>query len=64
MAALSGAKVVPVHITEKFGFFSKVICTFGEPQTVRITKEDATNKELLSKETNRMMKIVYDMKEG
>ena len=63
IAALSGAKVVPIHITEKFGFFSKVICIFGEPQTLKITKEDVSDKEKLTEETNRIMKIIYNMKE-
>ena len=63
IAALSRVKVVPVHITEKFVFFSKVICTFGKPQNIQLSKEDISNKELLTLETARIMKIIYDMKE-
>ena len=63
IAVLSGVKIVPIHITEKFGFFSKVVCTFGEPQNIQLAKEDISNKELLTLETNRIMKIIYDMKE-
>lgn len=59
IAATSGVKIVPVHITEKIRLFGKVVIEYKEPITLNITKENIKDKELLAKETKRVMDIIY-----
>lgn len=59
VAAAAGVEVIPVHITEKFKLFGKVKITYGAPVTLNVTKENIKDKELLTKETERIMDIIY-----
>lgn len=59
IAATSGVDIIPVHITEEFRLFGKVKVTYGKPVTLDISKENIKDKELLTKETTRIMDIIY-----
>ncbi|MBQ8044399.1 MAG: 1-acyl-sn-glycerol-3-phosphate acyltransferase [Clostridia bacterium] len=59
IAATAGVEVIPVHITEDFKLFGKVKVTYGMPIKLEITKENIKDKELLTKETARIMDIIY-----
>lgn len=59
VAATAGVEVVPIHITEKFRLFSKVKVTYKEAVKLNISKDNIKDKELLTKETDRIMNIIY-----
>ena len=59
IAATAGVKVIPVHITEKVKLFGKVKISYKEPVELNVTKENIKDKELLTKETERIMDIIY-----
>lgn len=59
VAATAGVEVIPIHITEKFRLFCKVKVSYGKPVSLNITKENIKDKELLTKETERIMDIIY-----
>ena len=59
IAAAAGVDVIPVHITEKFKLFSKVKITYGKPVMLNISKDNIKDKALLTKETERIMDIIY-----
>lgn len=59
IAATAGVDVIPVHITEEFKLFGKVKVTYGKPVTLAVNKESIKDKELLAKETKRIMNIIY-----
>ncbi len=59
VAATAGVDVIPVHITEDIKIFGKVKITYGAPVTLNVTKENVKDKALLTKETERIMDIIY-----
>ena len=59
IAATAGVEVVPVHISEEFKLFGKVKIDYKEPVKLNISKENIKDKELLTKETARIMDIIY-----
>lgn len=59
IAATAGVQVIPVHITEKIKLFNKVKITYGKPVTLDVTKENIKDKSLLTKETEKIMDIIY-----
>ena len=60
IAKEADAYVLPIHITENYRLFGKVVIEFKKPIKVDIAKEDIKNKEVLSKETERVMDIIYN----
>lgn len=60
IAATAGVEVIPVHITEDFKLFGKVKIVYGKPVKLNINKENVKDKELLTKETQRIMDIIYE----
>lgn len=59
IAATAGVEIVPIHITEKLRLFGRVKITYGEPVALNVTKENVKDKTLLTKETERIMNIIY-----
>lgn len=59
IAATAGVQVIPVHITENLKLFGKVQITYKKPVDLNVTKENIKDKELLAKETERIMNIIY-----
>lgn len=59
IAAAASVDVIPVHITEEFKLFGKVKITYGAPVKLNITKENIKDKEVLTKETERIMNVIY-----
>lgn len=59
VAAATDAEVVPVHITEKYKLFGRVEIVYGKPVKLNLNKENIKDKELLTKETERIMDIIY-----
>lgn len=60
IAAAAGVQVVPIHVTEKFRLFGKVVVEYKKPVDLRINKENIKDKKLLTEETERIMKIIYE----
>jgi len=59
IAATAGVEVIPVHITENYKIFRKIKVSYKEPVKLNITKENIKDKELLAKETTRIMDTIY-----
>ena len=59
IAATAGVEVIPVYITEDYKLFGKVKVTYNKPVRLEVTKENIKDKELLTKETERIMNIIY-----
>ena len=59
VAATADVQIIPVHITEKIKLFGKVEIEYGSPITLNINKENIKDKELLTKETKRIMDNIY-----
>lgn len=59
IAAAAGVEVIPVHITEDFKLFGKVKITYGKPIKLEIDRKNIKDKELLAKETSKIMDIIY-----
>ena len=60
IAAAANVPVIPVHISETKRLFGKVKIIYGKPVELNITKENIKDKELLTKETERIMDIIYN----
>ena len=59
VAATAGVQIIPVHITEKIKLFGKVQVEYRKPITLNVNKENIKDKELLTKETKRIMDNIY-----
>lgn len=59
IAAAAGVEVIPVHITEDYKLFGKVKVTYNKPVRLEVTKENIKDKEFLTKETKKVMDIIY-----
>lgn len=59
IAVAAGVEVIPVHITENYRIFKKIKIIYKQPVKLNITKENIKDKELLTKETARIMDIIY-----
>lgn len=60
IAATSNVEVIPVYISENIRLFGKVKIKINEPVKLNISKDNIKDKELLNKETQRIMNIIYD----
>lgn len=60
VASEAKTEVLPVHITESYRLFGKVKIEFRKPIKITIPKEDIKDKQVLSKETERVMNIIYN----
>ncbi len=63
IAGTTNVEVVPIHISESVRLFGKIKVIFGSPIKLDITKENIKDKELLQKETNKVMQIVYSLED-
>ena len=60
VAKEADVEVLPVHIKENYRLFGSVKVEYRRPIKVDISKQDIKNKEVLSKETERVMKLIYN----
>ena len=59
ITALTNVPIIPVHITVRPKFFSRVEVTFGEP--VFISNEALKDKKLLRQEAKKLINHIYEM---
>lgn len=57
ISAVSGVPIIPVYITPRPKYFSKVTVKFGEP--IYYNKEDLKDKDEIEKESKKLMKQIY-----
>ena len=61
IAATADIPIIPVYITSRPDFFSKVTLTFGNP--FYVNKEVLNDRKLLKKESKRLINSIYEIKE-
>lgn len=61
IAATSGAKIIPVHISEKVKLFGRIKVVYGDPIELNITKDQVKDKTVLSEATKKLMDTVYSI---
>jgi long-chain acyl-CoA synthetase len=61
IAATADVQIVPMHITEKIRLFREIRIVYGKPITLEVNKENIKDKELLTKETERVMEAIYSL---
>lgn len=59
IAANKNIPIIPVHISRRPSFFSKVKVIFGEP--LYINKETIKNKNELRNKSNELIRIIYEL---
>ena len=60
IAANSNVPIIPVYITRKPKFFSKVKVIFGEP--IYIKKEDLNDKKQVKNKSKQLIEKIYELK--
>lgn len=67
IATAANVKIIPVHITEKYHIFSKVIIDFGEAVYYDINHESGDkieNRKLMKEYTEDVMTKIYSLNRG
>lgn len=59
IAKLAGVPIIPVYITARPRYFSKVIVKFGEP--IYLKNRNTKDKELIEKESKELIEKIYEM---
>lgn len=62
MAITTGVNIVPIYIEERKKIFRKTRIIFGLPYKLNISKEMIKDKDILRKETDELMKKIYELK--
>ena len=61
ISKLAGVPIIPVYITARPRYFSKVIVKFGEP--IYLENRNTKDKELIEKDSKMLMKKIYEMED-
>lgn len=59
IAALSEVPIIPVYITARPKYFSKVIVKFGNP--IYTDKKDSKNKAIIKEKSKELIEKIYEM---